>query len=596
MLYVGKASASPAGSAATWRRTPSTAAPQGPAGRGARPRRDPHRYRGRGAAARSHAGPPAPAALQRAAQGRQDASRTSRSACRRSSRGCRSRATCATTARATSGPFTDVKRLRRTLRDLRRMFPIRTCLNFEDYQRADRPVPVLPHPALRRSVHHPVARLAQRVPGTGRRPGAVPHRQGPGAAAPARGRDGRGRGRAPLRDTRRAVATRSGCSRRLSAPQRVVARARRARMCSGSRATAGARRWSMLRVRGGRVMGKESRRARTRGRRVRRPSCIAAFLSQHYLALEELSAPDRDRPRCPTTRRSSEALAAASRSSGRRSSPERGRERRLVASGRRNAALALEDRRSARPGGARARFLPEVLELQRALDLAEPPYRIVCFDISNLGAEGAVAAVVASENGRPAEVALPPHAHAPARPRRLRDDPRGGRALLDARGIRRAAAPRPGGRSTAASARSRAARAARSTAPPTRPVSLIGLAKREETIMREGAPRCGCRAAALRSARCSACATRRTASASTITARLRRRAAESAARSTRSRAWVPAAAPSCSRPSARSPESASASPQELWPTPQECRWPLAERIVNTLPPEEQSGPTQEGAA
>ena len=35
------------------------------------------------------------------------------------------------------------------------------------------------------------------------------------------------------------------------------------------------------------------------------------------------------------------------------------------------------------------------------LDLPVPPWRMVCFDVSNLGAEGAVAAVVASENGRP---------------------------------------------------------------------------------------------------------------------------------------------------------------------------------------------------
>ena len=37
------------------------------------------------------------------------------------------------------GPFTDVKNLRRTLRELRRVFPLRTCRNFEDYKRRDRP-------------------------------------------------------------------------------------------------------------------------------------------------------------------------------------------------------------------------------------------------------------------------------------------------------------------------------------------------------------------------------------------------------------------------------------------------------------------------
>src|SRR5439155_14613054 len=37
------------------------------------------------------------------------------------------------------GPYTDVKTLRRTLREIRRIFPVRTCRNFEDYQRSNRP-------------------------------------------------------------------------------------------------------------------------------------------------------------------------------------------------------------------------------------------------------------------------------------------------------------------------------------------------------------------------------------------------------------------------------------------------------------------------
>ena len=36
------------------------------------------------------------------------------------------------------GPFTDVRVLRRTLRELRRIFPLRTCRNFEDYRRTGR--------------------------------------------------------------------------------------------------------------------------------------------------------------------------------------------------------------------------------------------------------------------------------------------------------------------------------------------------------------------------------------------------------------------------------------------------------------------------
>ena len=80
--------------------------------------------------------------------------------------------------------------------------------------------------------------------------------------------------------------------------------------------------------------------------------------------------------------------------------PTRGRERRLVAAAERNAAHALEDL-AARAAGRRARHAPEILELQRVLGLSDPPFRIVCFDISNLGPEGAVAAIVASEGGRP---------------------------------------------------------------------------------------------------------------------------------------------------------------------------------------------------
>src|SRR5678809_663643 len=51
--------------------------------------------------------------------------------------------------------------------------------------------------------------------------------------------------------------------------------------------------------------------------------------------------------------------------------------------------------------GRRPRFSTEVLDLQRTLGLAVPPWRMICFDISNFGSEGAVAAIVASENGAP---------------------------------------------------------------------------------------------------------------------------------------------------------------------------------------------------
>ena len=37
------------------------------------------------------------------------------------------------------GPFTDVKGLRRTLREIRRIFPVRTCRDFEEHRRTNRP-------------------------------------------------------------------------------------------------------------------------------------------------------------------------------------------------------------------------------------------------------------------------------------------------------------------------------------------------------------------------------------------------------------------------------------------------------------------------
>jgi excinuclease ABC subunit C len=55
----------------------------------------------------------------------------------------------------------------------------------------------------------------------------------------------------------------------------------------------------------------------------------------------------------------------------------------------------------AKKGGKRVRYQPGVYELQRALDLDRPPFRIVCFDISNIQGAEPVASVTVSENGQP---------------------------------------------------------------------------------------------------------------------------------------------------------------------------------------------------
>jgi excinuclease ABC subunit C len=130
--------------------------------------------------------------------------------------------------------------------------------------------------------------------------------------------------------------------------------------------------------------------------------------------------------------------------------------------------------------------VPEVLDLQRALGLVSPPYRIVCFDVSNLGAEGAVAAVVASANGRSQKTWY-------RRMRMRRPGPDDFAMIREAverywTRVESGELPRPdlvvvdGGVGQV-----RAARAALDQSS-TRPVALVGLAKREETVIREGAP------------------------------------------------------------------------------------------------------------
>ena len=155
---------------------------------------------------------------------------------------------------------------------------------------------------------------------------------------------------------------------------------------------------AVLLLRGGRVVGKESRLIERVGG-LDDAALLQAFLTQHYLARPEL-------PRLILCARdpadqgpTAEALAAHARHPVELRVARRGRGRRLLAAAERNAAHALEDL-EARAAGRRALFSPEVADLQRVLGLSSPPHRVVCFDISNFGPEGAVAAVVASENGR----------------------------------------------------------------------------------------------------------------------------------------------------------------------------------------------------
>ena len=381
------------------------------------------------------------------------------------------------------GPYTDVKLLRRTLREIRPIFPLRSCRNFEDYRRADRPC-LYYH--IRRCVGPCYARAnvdpqdyRRRVDAlllflTGRDGELTERLRSEMAEAAAARRYERA---AERRDQLELLA-------RSRVPQKVVGAGGRDTDVVGlarreSRAAA-----AVLVLRGGRVVGKESRVLERAGE-LPEAELLESFLSQHYLPRREL--PRRivlsAEPAGADVR--GEALARRAGHPVRLAAPTRGRERRLVAAAERNAAHALEDL-EARAAGRRARHAPEMLELQRLLALPAPPYRMVCFDVSNLGAEGAVAAVVASEGGRPRRGLY-------RRMRIRRPGPDDFAMIAEAvtrywTRVESGELPRPdlvlvdGGEGQLSAAR-RALEAAG-----TRPVTLLGLAKREETVVREHAP------------------------------------------------------------------------------------------------------------
>ncbi|MEK7330516.1 MAG: excinuclease ABC subunit UvrC, partial [Candidatus Eisenbacteria bacterium] len=375
------------------------------------------------------------------------------------------------------------KLLRRTLREVRRIFPVRTCRNFEDYRRADRPclyyhIKRCAGPCYSRAAVHPDEYRAL-VDGvllflTGRDDELLARlRLEMDRAATERRYEAAARRRDQIR-----------LLEKVRVPQKVVrASGRDADVLGlarhGRRAVV-----ALLLVRGGRVVGKESRildRVKAR----EEADVLASFVAQHYLARTDLPA------RLVVGVRMEEAALlgeALGRRAGHRVElvlPARGRERQLVATAERNAALALEDL-EARAAGRRARFAPEVLALQKTLALDVPPHRVVCFDVSNLGGEGAVAAVVASENGRPLKGLY--------RRMRIRRPGPDDLAMIGEAverywtRVESGELPRPdlvmvdGGVGQLGAARRALDRAA------TRPVPLIGLAKREETVVREGAP------------------------------------------------------------------------------------------------------------
>jgi excinuclease ABC subunit C len=378
------------------------------------------------------------------------------------------------------GPFTDVKALRRTLRDLRRIFPLRTCRNFEDYRRQDRPC-LYYHIRRCAGPCYSRARVVQAdyralvdnllLLLTGRNAELLARlREEMAAAAEARRYEVAAQRRDQIELLERA-----------RVPQAVVSADPRDTDVIGFARHGARAAIATLFVREGRVIGKETRIVE-RAEGLDDGALFETWVTQYALTRSDLPR----RVLLVSLPEGHGVLAAAlSRRAGRAvelAAPSRGRARRLVDLAERNAAAALEQL-AARAAGRRAHFSEAVVGLQRELGLPAPPHRMVCFDISNFGGDQAVAAVVASEDGQPRKGLY-------RRMRMRRPGPDDFAMIGEAVErywvhVESGELPRPdlvvidGGAGQVGAARVSLDKVA------TRPVALIGLAKREELIVRE---------------------------------------------------------------------------------------------------------------
>ena len=295
------------------------------------------------------------------------------------------------------GPYTDVGALRSTLRVLRRVFPLRTCANFEQYRKADRPclnyhIRRCVGPCYSRAGVTPesYARLVE---------GMTLFLSGKHDDVRAWATDEMRRA-AEAREYERAARWRDqlGLLDRLEQSQRMTGPA-------GHDADALGVAWqdndacvAVLQVREGRVMGRDMRFLRgAQGSSA--GDLLSEFVLQSYLRAD---VPPRELW-LPQTLEDGPVIEDALQRSGRKirlRTAARGRARRLTELAQENATVALEAR-LARKEGRRGRYARDVHELQRALGLDRPAFRLVCFDISNLGETDSVASAVVFENGQP---------------------------------------------------------------------------------------------------------------------------------------------------------------------------------------------------
>ena len=295
------------------------------------------------------------------------------------------------------GPYTDAGALRATLRALRRVFPLRTCADFASYRRADRPC-LNYH--VRRCVGPCYSRAAV-APGEYRAlvDGLTLFLSGKQEAVRER-LAGEMQRAAAQREYERAARLRDQLARleRVAPAQRMAEPGQRDADAVGVAWQGQDACAAVLQVRGGRVLGRQTRFLRGAGGSPP-ADLVSQFAAQHYL---RAPAPPAE-VWLPEALADAAVLEAALARDGRRvrfKVARRGRARRLVELAQENATLALEAHLASR-AGRRGRYQRAVYDLQRALGLAEPPFRVVCFDISNLSGMDAVASVVVAENGRP---------------------------------------------------------------------------------------------------------------------------------------------------------------------------------------------------
>ena len=292
------------------------------------------------------------------------------------------------------GPYISSADLRKTLANLRRVFPLRVCSDavFRDYARRGRPC--IEH-EMKRCAAPCVGRVSARdyaelLDGTefflrGRvgHLRALLERRMNAAAAAERFEDA-----AAVRDQLDALT-------KTAERQQIVSSQPRDRDVFALARHGGEASVQALHVRVGRLVG-ESQHAFS-GVVVTDKELLASFLGQYYARAAPRSAPPE--VLLSTALDDDGALAALlteQRDSGRVALrvPQRGAPRELLALAERNARLALEQRLAARESVASA-----LGELQKKLKLTRTPRRIECYDVSNLSGTLAVASRVVFEDG-----------------------------------------------------------------------------------------------------------------------------------------------------------------------------------------------------